>query len=77
MCQSLVDKVTRSRQLAAVADPETLVLFEEWLEEMEREVVTLTRKTPSPEASDLARQLGLSQAGAEFLLARLKREGKL
>jgi hypothetical protein len=35
MCQSLVDKVAQSKQLMAIADPDLLVLFEDWLEELE------------------------------------------
>ena len=35
MCQSLVDKVAQSKQLMAITDPEILVLFEDWLEELE------------------------------------------
>jgi len=40
MCQSLVDKVAQSKQLMAITDPEILVLFEDWLEELEGEVVS-------------------------------------
>ena len=32
MCQKLVDRVAQSQQLMAVADPELLVLFEDWLD---------------------------------------------
>ena len=44
MCQRLVDRVAQSRQLLAVADPELLVLFEDWLDELENEVVSLAKK---------------------------------
>jgi hypothetical protein len=45
MCQKLVDRVAQSRQLTAVADPELLVLFEDWLDELENEVVSLAKST--------------------------------
>ena len=35
MCQSLVNKVAQSELLAAVADPQVLELFEDWLEELD------------------------------------------
>lgn len=38
------DKVTRSRQLMAVTDPEILPLFEDWLEELDEEVVAWIKK---------------------------------
>ena len=77
MCQKLVDRVAQSKQLMAVADPDLLVLFEDWLDELEQEVIALfTQHRPvNPEA--LAHNLGLSLRGATFLISKLQREGKL
>jgi len=77
MCQKLVDRVAQSKQLMAVADPELLVLFEDWLDELEHEVISLfTQPRPvTPEA--LAQNLGVSLRGATFLISKLQREGKL
>jgi len=77
MCQSLVDKVAQSKQLMAITDPELLVLFEDWFEELEDEVMALVRRHGPLDAQDLARTLGLSQRGATFLVSKLNREGKL
>jgi hypothetical protein len=77
MCQSLVDKVAQSKQLMAITDPELLVLFEEWFEELEEEVVSLVKRHGPQEAKELAERLGLSLRGATFLLSKFKREKKL
>ncbi len=77
MCQKLVDRVAQSKQLMAVADPELLVLFEDWLDELEQEVISLAQGQGALKPQDLAAQLGLSQRGATFLLSKLQREGKL
>lgn len=77
MCQSLVDKVARSRQLQSVTDPELLILFEDWLEELEDEVLTFLQQHPESKAEDLSNNLGLSYSGATFLLAKLRREQKI
>jgi hypothetical protein len=77
MCQSLVDKVAQSRQLAAIADPELLVLFEDWLEELEAEVMGTVRRSGPRDENALARSLGVSRRGARFLLSKLEREGKI
>jgi hypothetical protein len=77
MCQKLVNRVAQSRQLMAVADPELLVLFEDWLDELENEVVSLAKKRGSLSPGDLAHQLGLSERGANFLMSKLSREGKI
>lgn len=77
MCQSLVNKVARSEQLAAVAEPEILILFEDWLEELEKEVIEKVTTANIMTADALAEATGLSRAGATFLLTKLSREGKI
>jgi predicted HTH transcriptional regulator len=77
MCQSLVDKVAQSKQLMAITDPDLLVLFEDWFEELEEEVISLVKKYGPMSARELAEKIGLSQRGATFLLSKLKREEKL
>ena len=63
--------------LPAVADPEVLVLFESWREELESEVIAFIKKTNSLDPMDLVEGLGLSRSGADFLVTKLKREGML
>lgn len=77
MCQSMVDKVARSKQLRSVTDPDLLILFEDWLDELESEVVACLQDHPGSGAAELAGELGLSLSGATFLVAKLKREGKI
>lgn len=77
MCQTLVERVARSEQLQAVAEPEVLILFEDWMEELEREALTLLEGRAKAGPDLLASELGISQAGAQFLLAKLKKAGKL
>jgi hypothetical protein len=72
-----VDRVAQSRQLMAVADPEILILFEDWLDELEGEVISLFKNHGSLIPADLAQKLGLSHRGAAFLISKLQREGKL
>jgi hypothetical protein len=77
MCQRLVDKVAQSRQLMAMTDPELLVLFEDWFEELEEEIVSLVGNHGPLDPGTLAEKTGLSVRGAIFLLSKLNREGKL
>jgi hypothetical protein len=77
MCQKLVDRVAQSKQLMAVADPELLVLFEDWLDELEHEVIDRCTGQGPLKPADLAAKLGLSRRGATFLVSKLTREGKL
>jgi len=75
MCQRLVDKVGRSEQLLAIADPDVLVLFEDWLEELESEAQVLINTHGPLDEKSLADKLGLSRRGATFLLSKLERKG--
>ena len=77
MCQSLMDKVFQSKQLKAVADPEILILFENWLEELEEEIITKIKEIPSQDPIVLAEGLGLSKSGTIFLITKLRREGRI
>jgi hypothetical protein len=76
MCQRLVDKVAQSKQLMAMTDPDILVLFEDWFEELEDEIVSLIKELGPMNPGELAEKTGLSMRGATFLLSKLKREGK-
>jgi hypothetical protein len=77
MCQSLVDKVAQSKQLMAITDPDLLVLFEDWFEELEDEIISLNGKYGPLSAEEVAKRIGLSLRGATFLLSKLNREQKL
>ena len=77
MCQKLVDRVAQSKQLMAVADPGLLVLFEDWLDELEHEVMAFFTQNRMVDPEALAHNLGLSRRGATFLISKLHREGKL
>jgi hypothetical protein len=77
MCQNLVEKVAQSKQLSAAVDPEVLILFENWLEELESEVISFVKESGSSDPLELAEELGLSRSGANFLITKLKRESKL
>jgi hypothetical protein len=77
MCQRLVDKVAQSKQLMAITDPDLLVLFEDWLEELEEEVIGLDKACGPLDPGTLAKKTGISLRGSTFLLSKLNREKKL
>jgi predicted transcriptional regulator len=60
-----------------VAEPDILVLFEDWLEELEEEIIDKVKKSGSQDLGELARGLGLSLAGVNFLITKLKREDRI
>ena len=77
MCRSLLEKVTRADQLMKVAEPELLVLFEEWLEELAEEAAAVVKDLGAADPAAVARRLKIPPAGTEFLLNKLRLEGRL
>ena len=72
-----MDKMAESEQLKSEVDPGILVLFQDWLERLEEEAVEVVERTGSINPIRLARELGLSESGGVFLVARLKKKEKL
>lgn len=72
-----MEKISQSEQLRSVTDPEILILFEDWLEELENEAVSVIKHGDSTAPKDLSRELGLSESGSMFLITKLKRDGKI
>lgn len=77
MCRGMIGSVTKSAEIASYATPELRGLFEEWLGQIEVEILDFLkgRDTASPE--DVANHFKLSKDSAIFLLSKLAREGKI
>jgi hypothetical protein len=73
----MVEKFSQSEQLRSVTDPEILILFEDWLEELENEAVTLIQEHGTANPKVLSRFLGISEAGSLFLATKLRNDGKI
>jgi hypothetical protein len=64
-------------QLESLANPEIRSLFIDWMEELEGEVLAFIRETRQPRPENLTDRFRISKQGAEFLLGKLKQEGKI
>jgi len=73
----LMDKMAESEQLRSEADPGVLVLFQDWLERLEEEAIEVVERIGSINPVRVADELGLSESGGIFLVARLKKKGRL
>lgn len=72
-----MDKMAESQRLQSEADPGVLVLFQDWLEKLEEEACEVVKRVGSIRPKRLADELGLSESGGIFLVARLKKKGML
>lgn len=74
MCQSLADKVAQSRQLSAITDPDSVILFEDWFDELEAETRLIMQQMTIKNENVLAARVGVSARGVKFLITKLSRD---
>ena len=77
MCRKVVTTLDQYAQLESLANPEIRALFIDWMEELEGEVLAFIRKARLAKPENLTDQFRISRQGAEFLLGKLKQEGKI
>ena len=65
----------RWEQLFAMADPNLLVLFEDWLEALEEEVVTLVKEQGSSDPDQVSQKVG-TLPGRSRLFAHQVKTGR-
>jgi len=77
MCQQMVTVIDEHAELESLANPEIRTLFIDWMEELEEEVLGYYNKPHKIGPEDLAERFRISRQGAEFLIEKMKKEGKL
>ena len=77
MGKEVVSAISRSHELATYSTPELRGLFNDWLGEIEREVLEFfaDRGTADPEL--VAKRFRLQRESAIFILSKLAREEKI
>ena len=77
MCRRVVTSIDEHAELESLANPEIRALFVDWMEELESEVMGLYRERKHLETEDLRVHFKISRQEAEFLLEKLRKEGKI
>ena len=77
MCRRVVTAIDEHAELESLATPEIRALFVDWMEELESEVLSLYRERKHLGTEDLRAHFKISREGAEFLLEKLRKEGKI
>ena len=77
MCRGMVGSVTKSAEMASYATPELRALFEEWLGQIEAEILDFLKGREAVAPEDVAGHFKLSKESAVFLLSKMAREGKI
>ncbi|MCP4576095.1 MAG: hypothetical protein GY846_07415 [Deltaproteobacteria bacterium] len=77
LCWQIVTTIDEHAELESLANPEIRTLFIDWMEELEQEILNYRKVKNELSADDLIKRFGISRQGAEFLLKKMKEEGKL
>lgn len=77
MCRQMTQAVERASEMAAYATPELRDLFEDWLRQVEEEILAFVSEQGKGDALEIAERLKISEQSAVFLLSKLARAGKI
>ena len=77
MCRSMMASIAQSTSLASFATPEVRGLFEEWMKEVEQEMLQYLREHATVTAGGLAKRFKISEESALFFLMKFARDGKV
>ncbi len=77
LCQQMVTVIDEHTALESLANPEIRTLFIDWMEELEQEILQNSKGKSKLTSEDLTEQFKISKQGADFLLVKMKQEGKI
>lgn len=77
MCRQMTLAVERASEMAAYGTPELRGLFEDWLKQVEGEILEFVEKEGKVDAQEVADKFKISLESSAFILSKLAREGKL
>lgn len=77
MCEEMLGAMQKTTEMAAFATPELRLLFDGWLAGLESETLKVLRERGDMAVAPLAETLNISEDATTYLLARLKKQGKI
>ena len=77
MCQQMTGAVIEIGKMASFATPELRGLFEEWVKEIEDEILEFLKEKESSNPPEIAGKLKISEESALFLVGKMAREKKI
>lgn len=75
MCKKMMSSINQSTELATYATPEIRGLFEEWVAQLDNEVLEFIKQAKSTNPDELAAYLKISRDSSVYLLSRLAQKG--
>ena len=72
--QQMTSPAAKAAEIGSNATPEVRALFEDWAQEVEREILSLIKKDNKLDLDAIAKKLGISEESAVFFLNRIEQK---
>jgi hypothetical protein len=77
MCKQMMSTISNTSELATFATPEIRGLFEEWVRQVDEEVLNLLEKNNALTPEEITARLKISRESVIYFLSRLAQRGKV
>ncbi len=77
MCGEIISFMRQSHRVATLATPEVQGLFEDWVEQIEKELLDFLEDKKAADVKDIAAHFKISKDSAYYFLTRLAQKGKI
>ena len=77
MCKQMMQSMTQSREMAEFATPELRGLFEDWVRQIEDEILQFVKDRENVNTEEIAEKFKISEESAIYILGKLAQKGKL
>ena len=77
MSKEVISAVSHSYELATYSTPELRGLFNDWMREIEKEIVVFLTDREKVDPDEVASYFRLNRESVLFILGKLAREGKI
>jgi len=77
LCKEMISSIQQSHKIATMATPEVQGLFEDWVEQIEQEILSYLKDKDTIDIKDLANQFKISKDSAYYFVTKLAQKGKI
>lgn len=77
MCREMMSSIQQSHRVATLATPEVQGLFEDWVEQIEQEILDYLKDKDSVDIRALANRFKISKDSAYYFMTKLAQKGKI
>lgn len=77
VCKEMIADIRQSHRIATMATPEVQGLFEDWVEQIEQEMLEYLKDKDEANINDLSSHFKISKDSAYYFVTKLARKGKI